>query len=221
LRHIALVSIALLAIQPAYSEPKLTDGYDNKIGFDVVRDGEVVGQHVTAFSHEGLNLIVESKMNLEITFLSVPVYTFDYRSLEKWSDGVLSYLEVDIKDGADQIKISSLRNTEGLTIIAPSGTFRVRGPIISTNHWNADVVRQSRVINTLTGKINQVKFSNRGEERIPVKGGYVLATRYDYLGELTDTSAWYDAMGRWSKLEFKARDGSTVEYICNTCEPEP
>jgi hypothetical protein len=215
------VSIALLAIQPAYSEPKLTDGYDNKIGFDVVRDGEVVGQHVTAFSHEGLNLIVESKMNLEITFLSVPVYTFDYRSLEKWSDGVLSYLEVDIKDGADQIKISSLRNTEGLTIIAPSGTFRVRGPIISTNHWNADVVRQSRVINTLTGKINQVKFSNRGEERIPVKGGYVLATRYDYLGELTDTSAWYDAMGRWSKLEFKARDGSTVEYICNTCEPEP
>jgi hypothetical protein len=221
LRHIALVSIALLAIQPAYSEPKLTDGYDNKIGFDVVRDGEVVGQHVTAFSHEGLNLIVESKMNLEITFLSVPVYTFDYRSLEKWSDGVLSYLEVDIKDGADQIKISSLRNTEGLTIIAPSGTFRVRGPIISTNHWNADVVRQSRVINTLTGKINQVKFSNRGEERIPVKGGYVLATRYDYLGELTDTSAWYDAMGRWSKLEFKARDGSTVEYICNTCVPEP
>ena len=221
MRHIALVSIALLAFQPAYSGPKPTDGYDNKIGFDVVRNGEVVGQHVTAFSHEGLDLIVESKMNLEITFLSVPVYTFDYRSLEKWSDDVLFHLEVDIKDGADQIKISSLLNTEGLTIIAPSGTYKVRGPIISTNHWNADVVKQSRVINTLTGKINQVKFSNGGEERIPIKGGYVLATRYDYLGELTDTSVWYDAKGRWSKLKFKARDGSIVEYICNTCEPEP
>ena len=159
-------------------------------------------------------------MNLEITFLSVPIYTFDYKSLEKWSEGVLSHLEVDIKDGADQINISSLLNTEGLTIIAPSGTFKVRGAIISTNHWNVDVVRQSRVINTLTGKINQIKFSNRGEESISVKGGYVTATRYDYLGELTDTSVWYDAKGRWSKLEFKARDGSTVEYICNTCEPE-
>ena len=221
MRNIALVSIALLAFTPAYSEPKPFDGYDSKIGFDVVRNGEVVGQHVTAFSHEGSDLIVESKMNLEITFLGVPVYSFDYRSLEKWSDGVLSHIDVDIKDGADQIKISSLLNTKELTIIAPSGTFRVGGPIISTNHWNEDVVRQSRVLNTLTGKINQVKISNRGEERIPVKGSYVLATRYDYSGELTDTSVWYDARGRWSKLKFKARDGSTVEYICNTCERDP
>jgi len=220
LRHIALVSIALLAFQPAYSEPNPIDKYDNKIGFDVVRNGEVVGKHVTTFSHEGSDLIVESKMKLEITFLSVPVYSFNYRSVEKWSDGVLSYLDVDIKDGADQIKISSLMNSEGLTIIAPSGTHRVRGPIISTNHWNADVLQQSRVLNTLTGKIDQVKIINKGEERIPVKDSYLLATRYDYSGELTDTSVWYDAKGRWSKLEFKARDGSTVEYICNTCERE-
>ena len=221
MRHIALMSIALLVFQPAYSELKPIDEYDDKIGFDVIRNGEVVGQHVTTFSREGSDLVVESKMDLEITFLSVPVYSFNYRSLEKWSDGVLSHLDVDIKDGADQTKISSLLNAEGLTIIAPSGTFRVRGPIISTNHWNADVLRQSRVLNTLTGEINQVKLINKGEERIPVKDSYVLATRYDYSGELTDTSVWYDARGRWSKLEFKARDGSTVEYICNTCEREP
>jgi hypothetical protein len=221
LRHIALVSMALLAFQPAYSELKPIDEYDNKIGFDVVRNGEVVGQHVTTFSREGSDLVVESKMDLEITFLSVPIYSFNYRSLEKWSDGVLSHLDVDIKDGADQIKISSLLNAEGLTIIAPSGTFRVRGPIISTNHWNSDVLRQSRVLNTLTGKINQVKLINKGEERIPVKDSYILATRYDYSGELTDTSVWYDSRGSWSKLKFKARDGSNVEYICNTCEREP
>jgi len=66
-----------------------------------------------------------------------------------------------------------------------------------------------------------VKIMNKGKERIAVKGGSVMATRYDYSGELTNTSVWYDAKGRWSKLEFKARDGSTVEYICNTCESQP
>lgn len=221
MRHIALVSVALLISQPAYSEPASFDEYDNKIGFDVVRDGELVGHHMTMFSHEESEMIVDSQMNMKITFLTIPIYSFNYRSIEKWSDGVLTYLDVAVKDGPDQIKISSLQNSEGLTIKAPSGTYRVNNPIISTNHWNADVVKKSRVLNTLTGNINQVKISNKGEERIPVKGGSVLANRYDYSGELMDTSVWYDAKGRWSKLEFKARDGSTVEYICNTCKSEP
>ena len=220
LRHIVLMVIILLAVQPTHSQTKPIEEYNNKIGFDVVRNGEVVGQHVTTFLQDGSDLTVESKMNLKITLLGITVYSFDYMSLEKWSDGVLSSLDVDVEDGADQFKISSLLNSEGLTIISPSGTITARGPIISTNHWNADIVMQSRVLNTLTGKINHVKLISKGEERISIKDGYIMATRYDYSGELTDTSVWYDSHGRWSKLEFKARDGSTVEYICNTCEAD-
>jgi hypothetical protein len=217
LRYIVFIVIALLVVQPAYSQTKPIVKYNNKISFDVVRNGDVVGQHVTTFSHDGSDLIVESKMNLKITLLGIPVYSFDYGSLEKWSDGVLSQIDVDVKDGPDQFKISSLLNEQGLTIISSSKTFTVLGAIISTNHWNSDVVSQSRVLNTLTGRINQVKLVNKGEERIQTKDSDILATRYDYSGELEDTSVWYDSNGRWSKLEFKARDGSTVEYICNTC----
>ena len=221
MRLISLVSIALLISQPAFSEPTPIDVYDENIGFDVVRNGELVGKHVTTFSREKSSVIVESQMNMNITFMMIPVYSFDYRSIERWSDGRLSHLDVTVKDGTDHIKISSIPTSTGLTITTPSGTYSFDSPIISTNHWNADVVRQSRVLNTLTGNINQVKIRKRGEERIPVKGSSILATRYDYFGELTNTSVWYDAKGRWSKLEFIARDGSTVEYICNTCESEP
>jgi hypothetical protein len=221
LPYIIFVSVVLLFSQPTFSEPAPFDVYGGKVGFDVVRDGELVGQHVTTFTHDVSGMVIESRMNMSITFLTIPVYSFDYRSVEKWSGGALSHLDVVIEDGSDHIKISSLPKAEGLKVKTPSGTYYVDTPIISTNHWNVDVVKKSRVLNTLTGNINQVKITNRGEERIPVKGSSVLATRYDYSGELTDTSVWYDAMGRWSKLEFKARDGSTVEYICNTCESEP
>jgi|TARA_B100001094_G_C18061585_1_gene735367 hypothetical protein len=210
--------ISLIAVLPVYSQANSIVRYKNNIGFDVLRNGEVVGSHVTTFVHEGFELTVKSKMNLKVRLLGIPVYSFDYTSLEKWSDGELSHLDVDVKDGADQIKISSQLSKEGLTVTYPSGTYVVHGPIISTNHWNADIVKQSRVLNTLTGKINQVKLIKRGKEIIPIKDGTILATRYDYTGELTDTSVWYDSNGRWSKLEFKARDGSTVEYICNTCD---
>jgi hypothetical protein len=218
LRHMTLLFITLLISLPAFSEPIPIEAYDEEIGFDVVRNGELVGQHVTKFSREDSELIVDSQMNMSITFLGIPIYTFNYRSIEKWSDEVLIHLDVVVNDGADETKIYSLESSKGLTINAPSGTYRIDTPIISSNHWNADVVKQSRVLNTLTGNINQVKILNKGVQKIVIKGGSVLATRYDYMGELTDTSVWYDSKRRWSKLEFKARDGSTIEYICNTCE---
>lgn len=221
MRHLILASIALLISLPAYSEPTSIDMYDNEIGFDVVRDGEIVGRHVTTFSRKESNIIIESHMSMSITFLAIPIYTFDYKSVESWSKGRLSDLQVAVRDGSDETKISSLPNSEGLTIKTTSGTYKIDDPIISTNHWNVDVVDKNHVLNTLTGNINQVKILNKGKERIAVKGGSVMATRYDYSGELTNTSVWYDAKGRWSKLEFKARDGSTVEYICNTCESQP
>lgn len=220
MRHVLLMFISLLAVQPAYSQTKKIYGNNDKISFDVVRNGEVVGQHDTTFLSEGSDLIVKSKMNLKITLLGIPVYLFDYKSSEKWSDGVLSQIDVDVIDGADQFKMTSLMNEQALEITTSLGNFKVQGSIISTNHWNSDVVKQTRVLNTLTGKINNVKLINKGKERIPSKNSEILATRYDYSGELTDTSVWYDSDGRWVKLEFKARDGSTVEYICTSCEPK-
>ena len=212
------MAIYLMIVQPAYSQTKSTIEYDSTLGFDVIRNGEVVGSHVTTFLHEGPELTVESRMGLNIKFLGIPIYSFDYWSLEKWSEGVLSNLDVEVKDGSEQISVSALMGKDGLIVMSPSGTYVVREPIISTNHWNSDVLTQKRVLNTLTGKINQVKLINKGKERISIKDSTILATRYDYTGELKDTSVWYDSDGQWSKLEFKARDGSTIEYICNTCD---
>jgi hypothetical protein len=46
--------------------------------------------------------------------------------------------------------------------------------------------------------------------------GTLPATRFTYDGEL-ETTAWYDADGRWVGLAFEARDGSTITYRCMTC----
>ena len=78
-----MASIALLISLPAYSEPTSIDMYDNEIGFDVVRDGEIVGRHVTTFSRKESNIIIESHMSMSITFLVIPIYTFDYKSVDR------------------------------------------------------------------------------------------------------------------------------------------
>ena len=208
----------LMSPVTAQSEISPHNLYGNKIEFDVIRDGQKVGQHTTRFQTKEDNLIVETQMNIKVKIFSIPIYTFNYESTEVWSDDILTNLDVLILDGTERKIINAFSTISGLSIQGPSGNAMFAGPIIPTNHWNVNVVKENQVLNTLTGEINQVQITNKGSQNISVKNGNLKAIRYDYTGDLKDTSVWYDDKGRWVKLQFIARDGSTISYICNTCE---
>ncbi|NVJ92658.1 MAG: hypothetical protein HWE34_13435 [Methylocystaceae bacterium] len=194
--------------------------YGNKIEFDVIRNGKVVGQHITQFRQTDNVLRVTSKMNIDIFVLFLPVYAFDYRSTEKWVSDKLVSLDVKVDDGPDHIRFQAERINDGLKVEQEDRSYAIEGNILSTNHWNVDVLKDHRVLNTLTGNVNNIKITPRGKEKIKVSDGFINAQRYDYSGDLKDTSVWYDAQGRWVKLRFLARDGSTIDYQCRTCKGE-
>jgi hypothetical protein len=54
-------------------------------------------------------------------------------------------------------------------------------------------------------------------EFVDTERGPVMATRYAYHGDL-ETEVWYDDFGRWVKMRFAGRDGSTIEYVCTLCQ---
>lgn len=191
--------------------------YGDEIAFDVLRKGDVVGEHITTFKQQGDEVIVNSRMNIDIMALFFPLYAFEYRSKEVWNGDRLTALDVKVLDGSDKTAFSAKRDNEVLDVSAPDKPYQVAGQVFTTNHWNSAVVNDRRVLNTLTGNINIVAVNNKGREQVDVLGGTVEATRYDYTGDLKDTSVWYDDQGRWVKLRFKARDGSTIDYRCRTC----
>ena len=199
------------------SEVLPLDLYDNRIEFDVIRDGQKVGQHITRFKKQENSLIVKTLMDIKVKVFSITIYSFSYEATEIWSNDQMVELDVLVLDGSEKKIIKAISTTNGFSIKGPSGSFEILGPIISTNHWNVNVVKENQVLNTLTGAINRVQITNKGSERISVKNGNLKATRYDYAGDLENTSVWYDDNGGWVKLQFIARDGSTISYLCNTC----
>jgi hypothetical protein len=205
----------LFDAQAATSSPKRL--YGERIEFDVMRKGEVVGEHITRFEKIDDALRVTSTMNIEIFFLFLPVYAFHYRTEEIWQNGQMISLDVNVLDGPDRTIFRAKRKDAKLNVVLTDNAYHVTGNIISTNHWNADVVFQNKVLNTLTGNMNDVIITPKGTETIKVTDGFLNANRYDYSGDLTDTSVWYDEKGRWVKLRFLARDGSEIEYRCRTC----
>lgn len=217
MKLVSFVFGLMLLSAPAGALSDIGDLYGDEIAFDVLRKGDVVGEHVTTFQKQGDEVVVNSRMNIDIMALFFPLYAFEYRSKEVWKGDRLTALDVRVLDGSDKTAFSAKRENELLDVTAPDKPYQVSGSLFTTNHWNSEVVKDRRVLNTLTGNINIVAVKKIGRENVDVVGGTLNATRYDYTGDLKDTSVWYDDQGRWVKLRFKARDGSMIDYRCRTC----
>jgi hypothetical protein len=195
--------------------------YGDEIAFDVFRKGKKVGSHVTTFARNGADITGVSRFNLAIDVLFFTAYRFDYRSTEVWRDGQLIGLAVAIEDGGE---------TSAVTAKVEDGLFKIDGPrgpsiasswVFPTNHWHRGQVNSTTILNTITGRLAKVEIVKRGIERVETAQGAVDAEHFEYTGELRDTEVWYDADNRWVKMQFKAKDGSTIEYRCLRCGLAP
>ncbi|WP_420546770.1 DUF6134 family protein [Curvivirga sp.] len=191
--------------------------YPDTHRFEIYRDGDLVGEHITDFRQDASQLTVSSNMNLDIKFLGLTFYSFSYLSKEIWTNDELNSLEVYIDDDGDITNVTAQKTDNGLSITTDNESYIHPTTLVTTNHWLASVIHSNAVLNTLTGNVNYVEILDGEWENIIIADGKILAKRYDYTGDLKDTSVWYDKEGRWVKLSFKARDGSDIEYLCQTC----
>ena len=186
--------------------------YGDEIVFDVLRKGEMWGRIPYGSIGNGRALFVESRFELAIKILFIPVYSFSYLSTARWRDDTIEFLDVDVDDNGERFFTSRLGEEDATEIRSSNGQGRISGQIFPTNHWNADVLRASKVLNTLTGKMNNVRIEARGQEYVPTEEGDVKAMRYAYTGEL-ETEVWHDQEDRWVKMRFVGKDGVLIDYI--------
>ncbi len=191
--------------------------YGDSIIFDVIRNGDVVGNHHVKLEKTGQIFNISSAFKLEIKLLFLVAYRFQYLSKEVWENGNLQSLTSQVNDDGDKTLIELSSDGSQVTISGPEGEIQTQRPLFVTTHWNADVIGQKRILNTITGLINKVEIKKMDRQSISTETGPVTATRYAYEGELR-TEVWYDDAGRWVKMKFKGRDGSDIEYKCVRCQ---
>lgn len=191
--------------------------YGGEIDFDVYRKGEKVGFHRVRFNGDRNDLTAQSEFSVRIDVLMIPVYRYLYRSESRWQNGVLERLNASVDDDGTPSEVIVSTHDGRIRIKAPDQSVITAPPLFPTNHWNHRVTAEDRVLNTLTGRINDVRIEPRGREDVMTERGAVTATRYSYTGDL-ETEVWYDAEGRWVKMRFDGKDGTPIEYICRRCQ---
>jgi len=210
------VPLSGFGASPAFSADP-TALYGQEIIFDVLRDGEKVGFHRTLFRDNGKTLTVDSTFEIEIDFLIFTAFSYAYRSEAEWSGGKLKALRATVIDDGKVSFVEAHYSDDGLRIRTPERSLKAETPLLPTNHWNAAVLQADHVLNTITGDVNRIKITPVGKESVPTERGLVEAMRFSYSGDL-ETDVWYDQTGRWVKMQFEGRDGSTIEYLCRLCQ---
>ena len=190
--------------------------YGEELRFDVLRNGDQVGEHIVQFTPQAGGLQVTSRSEIEVKLLFLTAYRFRYQSIEHWRDGSLVKLHAASNDNGDFTNIDAAREGDWLKVKTNGATWQGASRMAPTTHWNMAQTRAPALLNTVTGKLNNVTVTDAGIETVALPGGERQARRFVYSGDLS-VESWYDLAGRWVKLQFAAEDGSTIEYLCNSC----
>lgn len=195
--------------------------YGDEIRFDVLRNGDPVGSHTVRFARAGETVTTATRFEVAIDVLFFTAYRYVYASEATWRDGCLVGLTAAVDDNGKESVVRVGRSGESLTVSGPRGVVEADRHALPTEHWAYAVVGQDGVINTITGRVNRVDIAPVASETVKTADGRsISARRYAYQGEL-DNEVWYDAEGRWVKMRFPAKDGSTIEYVCVKCGIDP
>ncbi len=185
--------------------------------FDIFRNGDPVGTHEVQKEINAETTKVRVVSNIALRFLGFTVYRFEYASEEIWDERGLRRLDVSVDNNGKKSNFDGRRDGQAFTWNAGDRSIRHLLPVYPTNHWNDGVLDQDKVLNTLTGDLDDVSITRLSREILRLPGSTVAATRYRYEGGL-ELDSWYDDRGRWVGMRFQGDDGSTIEYLCRDCQ---
>lgn len=192
--------------------------YGPEVVFDVYRKGNLVGEHRVSFERltDG-RIQATSRFEIAIKVLFITAYRYTYDSIGIWQDNEMLSMSARVNDNGDEVTLEAIRTDTGYDIAGRDGAYTAEAPLFPTTHWNTGILTQSRVLNTLTGNLDEVTITPSGQEMVLTNAGEVEATKFVYTGEL-DVTVWYDAEGRWVNMRFPGKDGTEITYTCRSCQ---
>ena len=214
----ALLAGPTATASPAASVDTVRSLYGDRIEFGIYRDGSPVGTHQVRFMEQDGNLRVQTEFDLSVSALFITLYRLEYESDAVWRDGKLVELQARTDQNGTIANVQARAQGDVLKVEGPNGPYRAELGVFPTNHWNAGVVGSQQILNTITGRIADVRLVPVGVEKVDTAHGVIDATRYRYEGAIQN-EVWYDSNGRWVQMRFFGEDGSSVELRCRKCKP--
>lgn len=179
--------------------------------FQVLLDGKPIGTHAFRLSGSAEQRDVHSEADFAVKLIGVTVYSYRHRATERWQGNCLAGLDAQTDDGGKASAVKARREGDALALTTPEGTQTVPGCTMTFAYWNPQMLKQTRLLNPQTGKLEPVRIQDLGEKTLTVRGASVPARHWRVDAADGPIELWYSPAGDWLALESKVK-GRTLAY---------
>jgi hypothetical protein len=167
-----------------------------------------VGSHVITFACDGDDLVVETRVEGEVTVLAIPIFKRQATYREVWREGRLIGFDSRFVDNGEVYEVRARADGDHTVIDGRRGRIEAPATIVPNHPWNSAVLERTLLFDIQRGRLQRVRVTPAGTDRITVAGRAVAARKYVVTGDL-ERELWYDAAGNWlrSRLE---HDGAAI-----------
>ncbi len=204
---LAVMLAAALPIGAAVAEPWVPPG--KRLEFTITRDGDEIGRQVLAFAREGVQLTVDTRVEIRVKKFFVTVHRFERSARSVWQDGLIQSYTATTDNNGEISRLGVAAGKDGLTIAGSGGSRIVDRTLKVSEFWNVDIMSEESVINTVTGTVDAIAVGAPEKTALELGGRTIPALRYRVTGKAT-RDLWYDEKGGLLQISRKARDGSTI-----------
>ena len=210
-------AIAIIAALLLATGSSVFAGSAGEYTFTVLSDGNPVGRHRIVFEHEGDRVEIREATEIEVSFATIPLYTFEHQARQLWRKGRAVWIDATTNDNGERFDITVRDSGRGYVRTVNGRVDRFDRSATVLALWNKDTFEHAAYFSAVEDKILDVSFESAGTQTIVLAGRSIRTQRYRMVGD-EEHELWFDAAGHLAKVAFR-RYGATIEYVRDQVEP--
>lgn len=184
--------------------------------FEVLRDGDPIGEQVTSVARDGEALEVSVRVRILVKVLGIGAYRYELDRRERWEGGALVSLDGETNDDGER-QVARVRREGGRLVSSGSWSGEIPEGAATTTYWTPEFLERGTWISTQTGRPLAVSVAQAGSAEIPGPDGPLTARRWQVSGDI-DLALFYDDRGEWMGSAFDA-GGETARFRALSAAP--
>jgi hypothetical protein len=180
--------------------------------FSAYLDDAPIGYHRFTLREDSARTELRSEARFEVKVMFITVYLYAHDAVEQWRGNCLESLTSRTDSNGDRQTVAGTREGAGFAIATGRSVETIDGCVMSFAYWNPAMLGQSQLLNSQTGKYEQVRIVALGEEKLSVRGEPVNAKRYRITGPRQPIDLWYSTGDEWLGLESTVAGGRRLRY---------
>jgi len=190
-----------------------SQGMQQSWNFRVLLDDRPIGYHRVDIGSEANTITVHTQANFAVSFLFIPVYSYEHETREYWKDGCLVGITSTTDDNGDEYFINSSRQDNELSLVTQDGSKTIDGCVRTFAYWDIDLLKSEQLLNTQTGEYQSASITDMGAGLLAIDSDRVEARRFRLVCEDLTIDLWYTKDMRWLALESITESGELLRYL--------